>query len=46
MLANIVMAWNTHRLQFAVDQTPGAYPDEVLIGIAPIGYKHITCAAS
>jgi hypothetical protein len=31
------MAWNTHRLQLAVDQ----YPDEVLKGIAPIGYKHI-----
>jgi TnpA family transposase len=41
LLANIVMAWNTHRLQLAVDQTPDAYPDEVLKGIAPIGYKHI-----
>ena len=41
LLANIVMAWNTHRLQLIVDQTPGAYPDEVLKGIAPIGYKHI-----
>jgi TnpA family transposase len=41
LLANIVMAWNTHRLQLAVDQTPAAYPDEVLKGIAPIGYKHI-----
>jgi len=41
LLANIVMAWNTHRLQLAVDQVPGKYPDEVLKGIAPIGYKHI-----
>jgi TnpA family transposase len=41
LLANIVMPWNTHRLQLAVDQTQGAYPDEVLKGIAPIGYKHI-----
>ena len=41
LLANIVMAWNTHRLQLAVDQVPGEYPDEVLKGIAPIGHKHI-----
>jgi hypothetical protein len=32
------MAWNTHRLQLAVDQVPGEYPDEVLKGI---GYKQI-----
>ena len=41
LLANIVMAWNTHRLQLAVDQVPGEYPDEVLKGIAPIGCKHL-----
>lgn len=41
LLANIVMAWNTHRFQLAVDETPGGYPDEVLKSIAPIGHKHI-----
>ena len=41
LLTNIVMAWNTHRLQLAVDEAPGAYPDEALQGIAPIGFKHI-----
>jgi hypothetical protein len=41
LLANIVMAWNTHRLQLAIDRMPGAYPDEVLSRIAPIGHKHI-----
>jgi hypothetical protein len=41
LLANIVMAWNTHHLQLAIDQAPGAYPDEVLKDIAPISYKHI-----
>jgi TnpA family transposase len=41
LLANIVMTWNTHRLQLAIDQAPSEYPDEVLKGIAPIGYKHI-----
>jgi hypothetical protein len=41
LLANIVMAWNTHRLQLAVDRMPGAHPDEVLSHIAPIGYRHI-----
>ena len=44
LLANIVMAWNTHRLQVAIDQAPGEYPDEVLKGIAPIGFKHINLA--
>jgi hypothetical protein len=41
LLANIIMAWNTHRLQLAVDQPPAAYPEEVLKGIAPIAHKHI-----
>ena len=41
LLANIAMAWNTHRLQLAIDGMPGAYPDEMLKAIAPIGYKHI-----
>lgn len=41
LLANIVMAWNTHRFQLAVDETPGGYPNEVLKSIAPIGHKHI-----
>jgi TnpA family transposase len=41
LLANIVMAWNTHHLQLAIDQAPGAYPNEVLKDIAPISYKHI-----
>jgi len=26
LLANIVMAWNTHRLQIAIDRVPGAEP--------------------
>jgi TnpA family transposase len=41
LLANIVMAWNTHPLQIAIDRAPTDYPDEVLSRIAPIGYKHI-----
>ncbi len=41
LLANIVMAWNTHRLQLAVDEAPGACADQVLKSIAPIGHKHI-----
>jgi Tn3 transposase DDE domain len=41
LLANIVMAWNTHQLQIAIDRAPADYPDEVLSRIAPIGYKHI-----
>jgi TnpA family transposase len=41
LLANIVMAWNTHRLQIAIERAPADYPDEVLSRVAPIGYKHI-----
>ncbi len=41
LLANIVMAWNTHRLQAMIDQAPNDHPDAVLSRIAPIGHKHI-----
>ena len=41
MLANIVMAWNTHRLQAAIDLAPGNHADDVLSRLAPIGHKHI-----
>jgi TnpA family transposase len=41
LLANIVMAWNTRRLQAVIDQAPNDHPDEVLSRLAPIGYKHI-----
>lgn len=39
LLANIVMAWNTHRLQEQVDR--GDYPDAVMSRITPIGHQHI-----
>jgi hypothetical protein len=41
LLANIVMAWNTHRIQAMIDASPGDHPDEVMRGLAPIGHKHI-----
>jgi TnpA family transposase len=41
LLANIVMAWNTHRLQTVLDGALVDYPDDVLSRIAPIGHKHI-----
>lgn len=41
LLANIVMAWNTHRLQAAIDLVPGDHADDVLSRLAPIGHKHI-----
>lgn len=41
LLTNIVMAWNTHRLQAAIDQAPNEHADEVLGRMAPIGHKHI-----
>jgi TnpA family transposase len=41
LLANIVMAWNTHRLQTMIEQAPSNYPDAVVSRLAPVGYKHI-----
>ena len=41
MLANIVMAWNTHHLQAMIDRVPSDHPDEVMSRLAPIGHKHI-----
>ena len=41
LLANIVMAWNTHRIQAVIDRAPNEHPDEVLSRLAPIGHKHI-----
>jgi len=41
LLANIVMAWNTHHLQVMLDRAPGDHPDEVISRLAPIGHKHI-----
>jgi TnpA family transposase len=41
LLANIVMAWNTHHIQAMIDALPGDHPDEVTRRLAPIGHKHI-----
>jgi TnpA family transposase len=41
LLANIVMAWNTHRLQVVLDRASAAYPDAVLRRITPIGHQHL-----
>ena len=41
LLANIVMAWNTHHLQAMIDRAPSEHPDEVVSRLAPIGHKHI-----
>jgi hypothetical protein len=41
LLANIVMAWNTHRLEAMIDQTPRDYSDAVVSRLAPVGHKHI-----
>ncbi len=41
LLANIIMAWNTYRMQAVIDQAPTNHPDEVLSRLAPIRHKHI-----
>jgi hypothetical protein len=35
------MAWNTHRLQAMIDQTPRDYSDAAVSRLAPVGHKHI-----
>ena len=41
LLANIIMAWNTHHLQAVIDRAPSDHTDEVMSHMAPIGHKHI-----
>ncbi len=41
LLANIVMAWNTYRMQAVIGQASNEHADEVLSRLAPIGHKHI-----
>ncbi len=41
LLANIIMTWNTHRLQDMIDRAPTDHADAVLRQLAPIGHKHI-----
>lgn len=41
LLTNIVMAWNTHHTQRAMDQNPDAFPDNLVAQIAPIRHAHI-----
>ena len=41
LLTNIVMAWNTHRIQSLRDQNPDRFPDSAVAQIAPIAHAHI-----
>jgi hypothetical protein len=41
LLANIIMTWNTHRLQDMIDRAPTDHADAVLRQLAPIGHQHI-----
>lgn len=41
LLTNIVMAFNTHRLQKQVDEDPSNFPKELLAHIAPHSVGHI-----
>ena len=41
LLANIVMAWNTERMQAVVRQAPEQFPEEMLTQIAPVAHAHI-----
>ena len=41
LLSNVVMAWNTHRIQSLRDQKPDELPDSVVAHLAPIGHAHI-----
>jgi TnpA family transposase len=41
LLANIVMAWNTQRIQAVARQTPELFPDDILRRTAPVAHAHI-----
>ena len=41
LLTNVVMAWNTHRLQSLRDQKPDEFTDTLIARIAPIAHAHI-----
>jgi hypothetical protein len=39
LLANIVMAWNTHRIQAMIDASPGDHTDELMRRLAHPGLR-------
>ena len=41
LLTNIVMLWNTSRMQAVLDQKRSAYPEHALSRIAPVAFAHI-----
>ena len=41
LLTNIVMAWNTNRIESARDRNPDEFPDSVITHLAPIAHAHI-----
>ena len=41
LLANVVMAWNTYRIQSFRDQKPDELADNVVAQLAPISHAHI-----
>jgi len=41
LLANVIMAWNTHRIQAFRDQNPDELTDTVVAQLAPIAHAHI-----
>ena len=46
LLANVIMAWNTHRMQAIVGRSPADYPDELIAHVAPTRTSTSTCAGS
>jgi len=41
LLANVIMAWNTHKMQAIVGHSLADYPDELIARIAPTMHQHI-----
>ena len=41
LLTNIVMAWNTSRIQAHLDINTDIIPDRLASKVAPIGYAHV-----
>ena len=41
LLTNVVMAWNTHRIQSFRDRKSDELTDNIVAQLAPIGHAHI-----
>ena len=46
LLANVIMVWNTRKMQAIVGHSLADYPDELIARIAPTTHQQSICAGS